>query len=97
MLTYTSSYKTIDGVLIGTVLDFPGTVAYGTSLDEARQNLATALRDMAETSLLKGEPLPVADPAVTDADAELEEPIHLMLQTGQQLSMSTGSVQNETA
>jgi hypothetical protein len=34
---------------------------------------------MAETTLLRGEPLPQPDPAITDPDADLEEPIHLLL------------------
>ena len=77
MLTYRSSYKWSEGIVLGEVWDFPGTIAYGNSLDEARRNLASALRDMAETRLLQGRPLPVPDPTVTDADADLEEPIHL--------------------
>ena len=75
MLTYKSSYKSAEGIVLGEVLDFPGTIAYGNSLDEARHNLASALRDMAETNLLKGEPLPIPDAAVTRDDAEIEEPI----------------------
>jgi predicted RNase H-like HicB family nuclease len=91
MLTYQSSYKTVDGVVLGSVLDFPGTIAYGESLDEARCNLASALRDMAETNLLKGESLPIPDPTVSDVDADLEEPMHLILQTGHQVSMTVGA------
>jgi predicted RNase H-like HicB family nuclease len=91
MLTYKSSYKTTDGTILGAVLDFPGTIAYGGTMDEARENLASALRDMAETNLLGGEALPIPDPNLTDPDAELEEPIHLILQAGQQLSMSVGT------
>ena len=72
MLTYRSSYKWTEGIALGSVLDFPGTIAYGNSLDEARQNLATALRDMAETNLLKGEALPIPDPTASDSDADLE-------------------------
>ena len=75
MLTYKSSYKWSDAIVLGSVLDFPGTIAYADSLDEARRNLASALRDMAETNLLKGEPLPIPDPSATDRDADLEEPI----------------------
>ena len=48
-------------------------------LDEARENLAGALRDMAETNLLRGEPLPVPDPIRFDSRAELDEPIYLVL------------------
>ena len=92
MLTYRSSYRTVDGVTLGTVLDFPGTIAYGVSLDDARESLASALVDMAETNLLKGEPLPIPNPSLCEEDAELEEPIHLLLQVGQQLSMTVGTM-----
>ncbi len=86
MLTYKSSYKWTDGVVLGEVLDFPGTIAYGHSLDEARRQLAVALQDMAETNLLHGEPLPIPDDTLSVADADLEEPIHLVLQAGQHVS-----------
>jgi predicted RNase H-like HicB family nuclease len=83
MLVYKSAYKWEDGVCLGEVLDFPGTVAFGNSLDEARENLAGALRDMAETNLLRGEPLPVPDSSRSDPQSELDEPIYLVLQAGQ--------------
>ena len=85
MLIYKSSYQWEDGVCLGEVLDFPGTVAAGPTLDEARVNLAAALRDMAETNLLAGESLPTPNPRLTVPQAELEEPIYLMLQAGQEL------------
>ncbi len=34
---------------------------------------------MAETNLIQGEPLPQPDATSTDPDADLEEPIHLLL------------------
>ena len=86
MLVYKSAYKWEEGVCLGEVLDFPGTVSCGSTLNEARTNLAEALRDMAETNLLRGEPLPTPDGRRCDPDADLEEPIYLLLQTGQQLS-----------
>ena len=86
MLTYKSAYKWEDGVCLGEVLDFPGTVAAGDSLPSARKNLAAALRDMAETNLLRGEPLPIPNSALTDQVSEIEEPIYLVLQVGQLLS-----------
>ena len=92
MLTYKSSYRTVDGITLGAVLDFPGTIAYGVSLDDARESLAAALAEMAETSLLQGEPLPIPNPALSEEDAELEEPIYLLLQAGQQLSTSVGTM-----
>lgn len=48
-------------------------------MDEARRLLASALVDMAETNLLRGEPLPVPDAKRSDPDADVEEPIHLLL------------------
>jgi hypothetical protein len=34
---------------------------------------------MAETNLMMGKTLPVPDPSRTDTEADLEEPIHLIL------------------
>lgn len=92
MLIYKSAYKWEEGVCLGEVLDFPGTVSFGRTLEEARANLAGALRDMAETNLLRGEPLPVPDAARTDPEAELEEPIYLVLQTGHKISQQVTAV-----
>ena len=75
MVPYKASYNQSDGIVLGEVLDFPGTNAYGNSLDEARGNLAAALRDMAETNLLKGEPLPTPSPMTKDDNADFEESI----------------------
>jgi predicted RNase H-like HicB family nuclease len=91
MIHYKAAYKSEDGVILGEVLDFPGTVSFGKTLDEARENLAAALVDMAETNLLRGECLPVPDSERTDPDAELEEPIYLVFQAGHRLSISTAS------
>jgi len=79
MLTYKAMYKYLDEGVHGEVLDFPGVVTCGASLKETRRLLASALADMAETNLLHGEPLPKPDPKSTDPDADLEEPIHLLL------------------
>ena len=87
MLTYKAAYKQAEGVILGEVLDFPGTVSFGYTLEEARKNLAGALFDMAETNLLGGEALPLPDPKASDPDADLEEPIYLAIQTGQHLSV----------
>ncbi len=79
MLTYKAMYKFLDEGVHGEVLDFPGVITWGANLEETRQLLASALVDMAETNLLHGEPLPQPDPNITDPDADLEEPIHLLL------------------
>jgi len=79
MLTYKAMYKFLEHGVHAEVLDFPGTITAGDTLQEARRLLASALVDMAETALLHGEPLPQPDPSSTDPDADLEEPIHLLL------------------
>lgn len=61
------------------VLDFPGVLSCGKDLDEARHMLSSALVDMAETCLIHGRALPVPQPDLTNTDADLAEPIHLLL------------------
>ena len=72
-------YKFLPDGVHGEVLDFPGVITCGRDLDEVRKLLAGALVDMAETNLLIGEALPVPDAGTTDPEADLEEPIHLIL------------------
>ena len=91
MLIYKSAYKWEEGMCLGEVLDFPGTVSCGGTLNEARVNLAEALRDMAETNLLRGERLPPPDDHRSDPDADLQEPIYLLLQTGQHLTQQVAA------
>lgn len=40
--------------------------------------IASALVDVAEMYLDRGQPLPFPDPTRTDIDADLDEPIHLI-------------------
>jgi predicted RNase H-like HicB family nuclease len=87
MLTYKAMYKFLDAGVHGEVLDFPGAITYAKDLDEARRLLAGALVDMAETSLLLGESLPKPDPEASDSDADLEEPIHLILNASSQVKI----------
>ena len=77
MLTYKAMYKFLDDGVHAEVLDFPGAITCGANLEEARRLLAGALVDMAETNMSLGEPLPRPDPACTDSEADLEEPIYL--------------------
>ena len=79
MLTYKAMYKFLDQGVHAEVLDFPGAISFGATLEEARRLLASALVDLAETNLLRGEPLPQPDSGCTDPEADLEEPIHLLL------------------
>ena len=92
MLTYKAMYKFVDGGVHGEVLDFPGVITSGRDLDDARRMLARALVDMAETSLLAAEALPRPDPARTDPDSDLEEPIHLLLSATSQVTVVPRSV-----
>jgi predicted RNase H-like HicB family nuclease len=77
MLAYKAMYKYLDEGIHAEVLDFPGVVTWGTDLEKARRLLSSALVDLAETNLLRGEPFPQPDPTRTNPEASLEEPIHL--------------------
>ncbi len=79
MLTYKAMYKFLDQGVHAEVLDFPGTITCGETLEEARRLLESALADMADTALRHGGPLPQPDPSCSDPEADLEEPIHLLV------------------
>jgi hypothetical protein len=79
MLTYKAVYSFLRTPVHGEVLDFPGTITCGVDLEQARLLLAGALVDMAETNLAMGEALPKPGASVKDVNADLEEPIHLIL------------------
>jgi predicted RNase H-like HicB family nuclease len=79
MLTYKAMYKFLNEGVHGEVLDFPGTISFAENLEKVRCSLSDALVEMVETTLIKGEPLPQPDPLITDPDADLEEPIYLIL------------------
>jgi len=42
---------------------------------------------MAETNLLYGEPLPRPDPTSSDPDADIEEPVHLLLTAASRITL----------
>lgn len=86
MLTYKAMYKYLDEGVHAEVLDFPGVITFGKDLEEARRMLSSALVDMAETNLLLGEPLPHPDSTRSDPDADIEEPIHLLLTAASRIS-----------
>ena len=81
MLTYKAAYQFVEGGVHAHVLDFPGAITCAADLPEARRLLASALLDLANFALERAEPLPRPDPSITDPDADIEEPIHLHLQT----------------
>jgi predicted RNase H-like HicB family nuclease len=80
VLTYKAMYKSVDGGVHAEVLDFPGVITCAPDIEMARRLLGSALVDVAETHLSAGEPLPAPDPSMSDPEADLEEPIHLLLQ-----------------
>jgi predicted RNase H-like HicB family nuclease len=88
MLTYKAMYKFLEGGHVhGEVLDFPGAITAGRSLDEARELLASALQDVAETALAAGESLPRPDPSASDPESDIEEPIHLLVTATSRVSV----------
>lgn len=91
MLTYKAIYKFLEDGVHGEVLDFAGVITCGKTLDEARILLAGALVDMAETNLLLGESLPIPDPSLT-SEANLEEPIHLILNASSNVKVVPGLI-----
>lgn len=87
MLTYKAMYKFLESGVHGEVLDFPGTISFAENLDKARRSLANALVEMSETNLLRGESLPIPNPSLSDPEADLEEPIHLILSAASRVSI----------
>ncbi|MCB1920604.1 MAG: hypothetical protein KDJ28_11580 [Candidatus Competibacteraceae bacterium] len=87
MLIYKAMYKFVEDGVHAEVLDFPGAMTCADNLPEAKRLLASALVDMAETCLLLGESLPSPDSTCTDADADLEEPIYLLLTAASRISV----------
>ena len=86
MLIYKAMYKFLDNGVHAEVLDFPGVISWGPDLDEARRLLSSALVDMAELNVERGEPLPRANASATDPDFDLEEPIYLLLQAASRVN-----------
>lgn len=80
MLEYHSAYYPIDdGWYMVRVLDFPGVISQGRSLDHARRMIKDALCLMAEHKLEQGESLPRPNRRARDKKAELVEPIKLKI------------------
>jgi hypothetical protein len=92
MLQYKAGYKFVSGGVHAQVLDFPAAISCGADLDDARRMLGLALVDVAETLLGLGEPLPRPDPAVSDPEMDLEEPIYLHLVASSEVSQEPAGV-----
>ena len=79
MLTYKAAYRFVEGGVHAHLLDFPGAMTWALTMDEARRLLASAMLDLAELCLDRGEALPVPDSNLADPEADIEEPLHLHL------------------
>jgi predicted RNase H-like HicB family nuclease len=80
MLKYHSAYYAIeDGWYMVRVLDFPGVISQGRSIEHARRMIKDALCLMAEHKLEQGETLPRPNPRARDRKAALVEVIELKL------------------
>jgi predicted RNase H-like HicB family nuclease len=78
MLEYHAAYYLVeDGWYMAKVLDFPGVVTQGKTLNSARRMLRDALREMALWNLEGGKPFPHPNPRARDRRAAVLEPISL--------------------
>ena len=92
MMQYKAGYKFVDGGVHAQVLDFPAAISCGGDLDDARRMLGIALIDVAETLLGLGQALPPPDPAISDSEMDLEEPIYLHLSASSEISQEPAGV-----
>jgi predicted RNase H-like HicB family nuclease len=80
MLRYHAAYYPIeDGWFMVRVLDFPGVISQGKSIEHARKMIKDALCLMAEYKLEQGEPLPKPNARARDKKAVLIEGIRLKI------------------
>ena len=87
MVTYKAMYKFLDdGWVHGEVLDFPGVITCEVDLQHTRAALASALAEMAELIAGDGEPLPLPNPNISHPDADIEEPIYLLIQAANHIT-----------
>jgi predicted RNase H-like HicB family nuclease len=87
MLVYKAAYfQEVDGVHVE-ALDFPGVVSSGKDVAEARQMIQSALLDLAEYYLEQGKALPRPNPSLSKPDADLEEPLYLLLKSASDIEV----------
>jgi predicted RNase H-like HicB family nuclease len=80
MLRYHAAYFPIeDGWFMVRVLDFPGVMSQGRSIDHARRMIKDALCSMAQYKLEQGESLPKPNARARDKKAVLVETIGLQI------------------
>lgn len=92
MLTFKAAYQFVDEGVHAHVVDFPDAITCGADLTEARRLLASALVELAELYLDRGESLPVPDPTQSDPDADLEEPLYLHLRASTEIQVIPSGV-----
>lgn len=66
-------------MVIAEVLDFPGVFSQGFDLPDAREMVASALEDMAESYLEEGRALPAPSASATDPEADFIELVPLSI------------------
>jgi predicted RNase H-like HicB family nuclease len=80
MLGYHAAYYPIeDGWFLVRMLDFPGVISQGRTIEQARKMIKDALCLMAEYKLEQGEPLPMPRPRARDKKAVRIETIRLRI------------------
>jgi len=80
MFEYHAAYYEIeDGWYMARVLDFPGVITQGKTIQSARRMLADALREMAMWALEDGESLPTPNRRARDRKAAVLETVRLTL------------------
>ena len=92
MIQYKAGYKFVNGGVHAQVVDFPAVLSCGADLDDTRRMLGMALIDVAETLLEIGEALPMPEPAASDPDMDLEEPIYLHLSVSTEVTQEAAGV-----
>lgn len=71
-------YPEDDGWYVVCVLDFPGVVSQGRTLNSARRMIRDALREMVSWHMEDGKPLPRPDRKARDKKAVLTETIRVV-------------------
>ena len=66
--------------IVAKLLDFPGVLSQGKTLASARRMIRSALQELAESLLQKGEGLPSPNPKAKDKKAIFQEVIPLVIQ-----------------
>ncbi len=80
MLEYHAAYYPIeDDWYLAKVLDFPGVVTQGKSLNAAKKMLRSALQDMAVWYIEDRKPLPQPNANAKDKKAEIAETVRLVV------------------